>query len=333
MAQIATSSRLTNSAINIIGATTANNTNYGLTSIGVTGNNFDISALSTGNNITIGANGTRNVTIGSAASGTVTFPGLTSFTQPVSGGSFSGTTFNGTAVSSAMTIGSNLTTGSVTIGAQSANTVTIGANSVGATGTVNVGTGSANINIGSTAASTVNIGGGTVAFSGTTTVTILNATSATSGFNLGNNSTSGSVSIANGSSFTGNIGIGAGNVSRTGTINIGSGGSGNITIGNTTCNTNLYNVYLDGATQRMPRLLLKNTKVLTIVGGSSNNLLETFTSPTGNNFDLIINIINGDIGVQNSMTVSAAVNSTQIFASVTNGTAGVARFSYSIFSP
>jgi len=187
-------------------------------------------------------------------------------------------------------------------------------------------TGSGNVTLGQSAT-------GTTTLNGTTSVTTLNATTATSGLNLGNNSTSGEVQLANGGSFTGNIRIGTGSVTRTGTINIGTGGSGGISIGNSTCNTNLYNVYLDGATLKAPRLLLKTTKVITIVGGSSNNLLETFTSPTGNNFDLIIIIINGDIGVQNTMTVSPAVNNTQIFASVANGIAGAARFSYSIFAP
>ena len=162
MSQPATSSRLTNSAVNIIGATTAVNTNFGLNKIGVTGNSFDISSSS--GTVTLGITGTGNVQIGNGTSGTVTFPGATTFTQPVNGGVFTGTAINGTAATTAFTIGSNLTTGSVTIGAQSANTVTIGANSIGATGTVNVGTGSANINIGSTAASAIVLGrtGGSV---------------------------------------------------------------------------------------------------------------------------------------------------------------------------
>ena len=162
MSQPVTSSRLTNSAVNIIGATTAVNTNFGLNKIGVTGNSFDISSSS--GTVTLGITGTGNVQIGNGTSGTVTFPGATTFTQPVNGGVFTGTASNGTAATTALTIGSNLTTGSVTIGAQSANTVTIGANSIGATGTVNVGTGSANINIGSTAASAIVLGrtGGSV---------------------------------------------------------------------------------------------------------------------------------------------------------------------------
>ena len=162
MSQPATSSRLTNSAVNIIGATTAVNTNFGLNKIGVTGNSFDISSSS--GTVTLGITGTGNVQIGNGTSGTVTFPGATTFTQPVNGGTFTGTAINGTAATTALTIGSNLTTGSVTIGSQSANTVTIGANSTGATGTVNVGTGAANINIGSTAASAIVLGrtGGSV---------------------------------------------------------------------------------------------------------------------------------------------------------------------------
>ena len=199
-------------------------------------------------------------------------------------------------------------------------------------------TGSGNVTVGQSAT-------GTTTLSGTTSVGTLNSPSVSTAMAIGNNLTTGSmtigsslttgnVSIASGTGLTtGAITIGAGSTVRGGVINIGTGGTGGIAIGNTTCNTNLYNVYLDGATLRAPRLLLKTTKVLTIVGGSSNNLLETFTSPTGNNFDLIIIIINGDIGVQNTLTVSPAVNSTQIFASVSNGIAGAARFSYSIFAP
>jgi len=93
-------------------------------------------------------------------------------------------------------------------------------------------TGSGNVTVGQSAA-------GTTTLRGTTTVTTLDATTATSGLTLGNNSTSGAVTIANGSSFTGNIAIGAGSVSRTGTINIGTGGSGGITIGNATCSVAL----------------------------------------------------------------------------------------------
>lgn len=158
--------------------------------------------------------------------------------------------------------------------------------------------------------------------------------STTGGLIIGNSLTTGSVNISSGTGLTtGAIGIGAGSTVRGGPINIGTGGTGGISIGNATCVSNVYNLLIDGATLRAPRLLLKNTKVITIVSGSSNNLLEAFTSPTGNNFDLIIIIINGDIGVQNTMTISPAVNNTQIFASVTNGIAGSARFSYSIFAP
>ena len=151
MSQPATSSRLTNSAVNIIGAT-GTSTNYGVTGIGVTGNNFDISALSTSNNVSIGANGTRNVTIGSAASGTVTFAGATTFSSPINGGVFTGTAINGTLVTTPLLIGNNLTTGSVSIAnTGTATTVTIGNNSTTGTGTVNVGTGSATVNVGNNA--------------------------------------------------------------------------------------------------------------------------------------------------------------------------------------
>ena len=165
MAQIANSSRLTNSAVNIIGATTANNTNYGVSRIGVTGNSFDISAFGSGNIVTLGATGTGNVTIGNGTSGTVTFPGVTTFTSAVNGGVFTGTSILGTTSSTALTIGSNLTTGSISLGVTgSNNTITIGNNGVGATGTVNVGSGSATVNVGTNAASAVVLGrtGGSV---------------------------------------------------------------------------------------------------------------------------------------------------------------------------
>jgi len=191
------------------------------------------------------------------------------------------------------------------------------------------------VNVGTSQAGTVNIGvaGSTIALKGTANVSTLDSTSATTGMGIGNNITNGTLSLATGGLFTGGIGIGSGSLVRTGTINIGTGGSGGIALGNSSCNTNLYNVYLDGATVRMPRLLFKNTKLITIVVGNSNNLLETFTSPTGNNFDLIFIVMNGDINLQNTMVVSTAVNSTQLFVSVLNGLAGSARFSYAVYAP
>jgi hypothetical protein len=199
-------------------------------------------------------------------------------------------------------------------------------------------TGGGNVTVGQ-------VGTGTTTLSGTTTVTTLNSPSVSTTMTIGNNLTTGvmtignalttgSVNIASGTGLTtGAIGIGAGSTLRGGVINIGTGGTGGISIGNSTCNTNLYNVYLDGASLRMPRLILKSSKVLTIVAGNSNNLLETFTSPTGNNFDLIVVVMNGDINVQSNMAVSGAVSTTQIFVVVSGGTAGSARFSYSIFAP
>jgi len=163
MAQIANSSRLTNSAVNIIGSTTAMNTNFGLTRIGVTGNSFDISSYS--GTVTLGITGTGTVQIGNATSGTVTFPGTTSFTQPVSGGTFSGTAINGTLATTAMTIGGNLSTGSVSIAnTGSATTVTLGNNGGSAIGTVNVGVSSTTVNVGTTTNTAIVLGkaGGTV---------------------------------------------------------------------------------------------------------------------------------------------------------------------------
>jgi fibronectin-binding autotransporter adhesin len=192
MSQIASSSRLSNSAVNIIGATTAISTNFGLDKIGVTGNSFDISSSS--GNVTLGITGTGNVQLGNATSGTVSFPGTTTFAKlnsPAAGtnmsiggnlttgvlllggtggasttslyGPLSVPTINGSTAGNAMTIGGNITSGSVSVGnAGGNNTVNIGSvGGAGPTGTINIGT----------SASTVNVGGvGATAFIGGTVV-------------------------------------------------------------------------------------------------------------------------------------------------------------------
>jgi hypothetical protein len=198
-------------------------------------------------------------------------------------------------------------------------------------------TGSGNVTLGQSAT-------GTTTLNGTTSVGTLNSPSVSTAMTIGNNLTTGSmtigsslttgnVSIASGTGLTtGAIAIGAGSTVRGGVINIGTGGTGGIAIGNTTCNTNLYNVYLDGATLRAPRLIAKSTTVITVVA-SGNYALTSITSPTGNNFDLICHVWNGDAGVQQNMVLSASVNSTTLFAMITNATAGSARISYAVYAP
>ena len=75
-------------------------------------------------------------------------------------------------------------------------------------------TGSGNVSIGQ-------VGAGTTTLNGTTSVTTLNATSATSGMNIGINLTSADINVA-------------GSATRTGNIYIGTLGSGPLTIGNST---------------------------------------------------------------------------------------------------
>jgi hypothetical protein len=68
--------RLTNTAVNIIGGTTSLTTNYGLTSIAVAGNNFDITSTGSGGGVvTIGSIGAGNVMIGNTG-GALTTSGI-----------------------------------------------------------------------------------------------------------------------------------------------------------------------------------------------------------------------------------------------------------------
>jgi hypothetical protein len=67
MAQTINTARLTNTAVNIIGGTTSLTTNYGLTSIALAGNAFDISSPTT---LTLGSTG--SVSIGNTGAGAVT---------------------------------------------------------------------------------------------------------------------------------------------------------------------------------------------------------------------------------------------------------------------
>ena len=238
MSQPVTSSRLTNSAVNINGATTAVITNYGLARIGVTGNSFDISSSS--GNVTLGITGTGNVQIGNATSGTVSLPGVTTFaslngattTSTINVGSnliaggivtlgsttsttnLFGTldvaTIEGPTAGSALAIGNNITAGSVSIGnAGGPNTVTIGNNGASITGTVNVGVSSSTVTIGNTGAA-MSMFGSTV--------------------NIGNPLSI--ITIGNGPAFTGTIGIASGSSTR-GIVDIGTTGTANLNIGST----------------------------------------------------------------------------------------------------
>jgi len=189
---------------------------------------------------------------------------------------------------------------------------------------------------------------GTTTLSGTTTVTTLNSPSVsttmtignnltTGGMTIGNALTTGNVNIASGTGLTtGAIAIGAGSTVRGGVINIGTGGTGGISLGNTTCNTNLYNVYLDGATLRMPRLIARGSTVPTITAGSSNVGLGLITIPSGySGFDLIAHVWNGDQFTQANMIITSGGVRTdgQLVAQVTNGAAGSARISYAVYAP
>lgn len=255
MSQPVTSSRLTNSAVNINGATTAVITNYGLARIGVTGNSFDISSSS--GNVTLGITGTGNVQIGNATSGTVSLPGVTTFASLngatttstinigsnlttggiVTLGSTTSTTnlygtldvanIEGPTAGSAMTIGNNITSGSVSIGnAGRPNTVTIGHNGAGATGTVNLGVSASVVNISTTGPGNVTIGNTGVLTVNCSLVNMSNNSGTYTMVNIGNTGTSpmGDVNVGRGAT---NINIG-GNVASA--ITLGRS-TGSVTLG------------------------------------------------------------------------------------------------------
>jgi len=248
MSQGLTSSRLSNSSVNINGATTAIKTNFGLAGIGVTGNAFDISSSS--GSVTLGITGTGNVALGNATSGTVSFPGATTFStlnsaaagtdMSVGGnlttgilalgstastanlyGTLAAKTISGPTAGSAMTIGSNITAGSVTIGnAASNNTVTIGNNGAGPTGTVNIGPSSAAVNVGTSQPGIVTVGvtGGTAWISGTVNI------GATGGGNVNIGPNAGSVTnIGNNNAAATTVNVGNTGTSAFGTVNVGRG--------------------------------------------------------------------------------------------------------------
>ena len=252
MSQPVTSSRLTNSAVNIIGATTAISTNFGLSRIGVTGNSFDISSSGSGT-VTLGITGSGNVQLGNATSGTVSLPGVTTFaslngatttsainigSNLIAGGtvvlgSTASTTnlfgildvanIEGPTAGSALTIGNNISSGSISIGnAGGPNTITIGSNGAGPTGTVNVGVSSSTVNVGGTGTSIYigNIGTGSGVI-GINAVSLTLGTT-TNSVSVGNNS-------ATGAGVTGSVQIGRGAAN----INIGNLGNSDIVIGNT----------------------------------------------------------------------------------------------------
>jgi len=233
MSQGLTSSRLSNSSVNINGATTAIKTNFGLAGIGVTGNAFDISSSS--GSVTLGITGTGNVTtfstLNSAAAGTDMSVGGNLTTGILALGSTASTanlygtlaakTISGPTAGSAMTIGSNITAGSVTIGnAASNNTVTIGNNGAGPTGTVNIGPSSAAVNVGTSQPGIVTVGvtGGTAWISGTVNI------GATGGGNVNIGPNAGSVTnIGNNNAAATTVNVGNTGTSAFGTVNVGRG--------------------------------------------------------------------------------------------------------------
>jgi hypothetical protein len=250
MSQALTSSRLSNSSVNINGATTAIKTNFGLDRIGVTGNSFDISSSS--GNVTLGITGTGNVALGNATSGAVSFPGTTTFSNLKSSaagtnmsiggnlttgvlllggtgttratslyGTLAVPTIYGPTAGSAMTIGSNITAGSVTIGNAAANnTVTIGNNGAGPTGTVNLGPSSAAVNVGTAQPGIVTVGvtGGTAWISGTVNI------GATGGGNVAIGPNAGSITnIGNNNTAATTVNVGNTGTSAFGTVNVGRG--------------------------------------------------------------------------------------------------------------
>ena len=249
MSQALTSSRLTNSAVNINGATTAIKTNFGLDRIGVTGNSFDISSSS--GNVTLGITGTGNVALGNATSGAVSFPGTTTFStlnsaaagtdMSVGGnlttgvlalgstastanlyGTLAAKTISGPTAGSAMTIGQNITAGSVTIGNAAANnTVNIGSvGGAGPTGTVNIGTSSSAVNVGTAQPGIVTVGvtGGTAWISGTVNI------GATGGGNVAIGPNAGSITnIGNNNAAATTVNVGNTGTSAFGTVNVGRG--------------------------------------------------------------------------------------------------------------
>ena len=259
MSQPLTSSRLTNAAVNINGATTAIKTNFGLERIGVTGNSFDISSSS--GTITLGITGTGNVQIGNSTAGTVSLPGVTTFASLNGGtttstinvgsnliaggtlvlGSTASTTniygildvarIEGPTAGSAMTIGNNITTGSISIGSTgSNNTVNIGSVTNGPTGTINVGTFAANINVGGVGATAFI--GGTVVIGATGSGNVAIGPNTGSVTNIGNNNAAATtVNVGN----TGTSAFGTVNVGRGATaVFIGDNVSSAITLGKNT---------------------------------------------------------------------------------------------------
>ena len=151
------------------------------------------------------------INIGAAVGSTISIGTNTGITNL---GTTNVTTLNGTAASTDMTIGGNLTNGSIAIGQNAAfiGTIAIGSASSTRVNGINIGTlGSGGITIGNVAAPLI-LNGSSIA--------------------IGNTLTSGDVNIAAGGTFTGNVYIAGGNNSRTGTIGIGTAGAGAITLGN-----------------------------------------------------------------------------------------------------
>ena len=305
MSQGTNTARLTNSAVNVIGGTTALTTNYGLSSIGCTGSNFDISSTGTGGGtVTIGSIGTGNVTLGQNASTTIVNGGNIAI------GNGDVTTYKTEIFSPVVTIGANVanttttikspivlmgstTSGAITLYSPSIN---IGDTGTFATGIVNVGANSTIVNINRNVTGTVNIGSTT----GTTTInsstTNISTTGATT-VNIGNTgTTSTAASIVN-------IGTGA-----TG-INIGNSATLFNVVGKVRLSSNpvLSYYFTVGQTQNIPDV--------------TNTVLKYPTSETRNatGTGITYSTTDGIFTNSNSYSVVIVVSATVLFPSNSSG--------------
>jgi len=256
------------------------------------------------NTTTTTLNGTTLI-LGSATTTTTTLNGTvvtTKLTTPV---------LDADAVSTAMTLGSNLTSGSLAIGGSVGHTgnISIGAGqtsgvlnigtgtrvTTGNGGAINIGTGTrtAEINIGTGAGSTgpINIGvtGGTTTING---ITKLDANAVSTAMTLGSNLTSGSLAIGGSVGHTGNISIGAGqttgvlniattartksNGTQEGNINIGTGNN-TITSGTTAPTINLGN---NVASTNLTEISVGATNTKTTINGTLTTSLGTIAGKT-----------------------------------------------------
>jgi len=273
MTQPNSSSRLSNTSLNIVGAD-GRITNYGVTGIGATGD-FDISTRN--GTLTLGSVG--NVNIGNAS------------------GALNLNNINGPTAGSIVRIGGNLINGSLFIGGTAGSTINIGS-----TGT--------SVVIGPTTTGTIQIGtamrsGSTISIGDTTFPTGIFASTLTlggAGSNVVVGSTGSTIKIGN----TGSTAY------IHGTVFVGASGSGNVTIGNSTTGTTTFNGTVDikGATITLQN---DNSMggTINIKNGSSSTgdiNIKSGTSSAGN-----VNIFNntgsgGDLNIKSNTTAAGTIN-------------------------